>query len=187
MSDIVIREARPDEYEPLGELTVAAYATLPGGVEDDYARHLRDVRLRARTCPILVAVDAERLLGGVTYVPGPGTPWSEAESEDEAGFRMLAVANEARGRGVGEALVRACVDRGRNEGRMGLVLMTRDDMAAAHRLYERVGFRRDRARDWEVEPGFTLRCFVLALGGGGSAGEPGQLANVSQAEGSPDS
>ena len=163
MTAFEVREARPDEYEPLGDLTVAAYATLPTGIEDDYADHLRDVQRRAATCPILVAVEDGRLLGGVTYVPGPGTPWSEVEAEDEAGFRMLAVAGDARSRGVGEALVRACVDRARNEGRRGVVLLSRDDMLAAHRLYERVGFRREPDRDWEVEPGFTLRCFAVRL------------------------
>ena len=44
-----------------------------------------------------------------------------------------------------------------------MVLLSRDDMLDAHRLYERVGFRRDPDRDWEVEPGFTLRCFALDL------------------------
>jgi ribosomal protein S18 acetylase RimI-like enzyme len=163
VTGLEVREAQPDEYEPLGELTVAAYATLPGGGEDGYAGHLRNVRRRAATCPILVAVEDDRLLGGVTYVPGPGTPWSEAETDDEAGFRMLAVSADARSRGVGEALVRACVERARDEGRRGIVLLTREDMTAAHRLYERVGFRRDPGRDWEVEPGFTLRCFALGL------------------------
>ena len=123
VSGFEIREARPDEYEPLGDLTVAAYATLPTGIEDDYADHLRNVRRRAATCPILVAVQDERLLGGVTYVPGPGTPWSEAEADDEAGFRMLAVGEDARSRGVGEALVRACVDRARGDGKRGVVLL----------------------------------------------------------------
>ena len=36
-------------------------------------------------------------------------------------------------------------------------------MTAAHRLYERFGFRRDEARDMIVESGVQLRSFVLVL------------------------
>ena len=58
-----------------------------------------------------------RVLGGVTYVPGPGSPFAEFTDPDAAGIRMLAVADDAQGRGVGEALGRACIDRARAAGR----------------------------------------------------------------------
>ena len=38
-------------------------------------------------------------------------------------------------------------------------------MPAAHRLYERLGFARDPALDWEFEPGGWLRNFRLRLTG----------------------
>ncbi|MCZ9344350.1 GNAT family N-acetyltransferase, partial [Streptomyces sp. TRM76130] len=53
------------------------------------------------------------------------------------------------GRGVGEALVRACVDRARGvDGCARLILSTQETMHAAHRLYERLGFVRTPERDW---------------------------------------
>ena len=65
---------------------------------------------------------------------------------------MLAVSAAARGRGAGEALVRACVDRARALGRTRMVLSTQRSMHAAHRVYERLGFTRNPARDWNPLP-----------------------------------
>jgi GNAT superfamily N-acetyltransferase len=105
---------------------------------------------------VLVAVDTDgAILGTVTYIPGPG-PLAESERDDEAGFRVLAVDPAAQGRGVGRALAEACVARARTAGRAGVAILTRPSMRAAHRLYESMGFVRDRADDWEFEPGEWL-------------------------------
>ena len=162
-----IRPVRPDEHHALGELTVAAYTAIePGVVEaDSYAGELRDVAGRVSDADVLVAVDdAGMVLGGVTYVPGPDSTWAEFREPDGAGIRMLAVAPEAQGRGVGEALSRACVARARAAGRGQILLHSTDRMTTAHRLYERLGFARDASLDWEPLPGFWLRGFRLRLG-----------------------
>ncbi len=157
-----IREVRPEEFEALGELTVRAYAAIPGETDVGYHDELRDVARRAAHVPVLVAVDADgRVLGGVSYVPGPGTPYSESERPDGAGFRTLAVDPTAAGRGVGRALAEACIARARADGRQGMAVCTRPAMTVAHRLYESLGFRRDPARDWEFEPGEWLWSYVI--------------------------
>ena len=91
----VIREARPEEYAAIGELTVTAYEGT-GEIVEDYAHELRDVANRAREVPVLAALDdpTGRLLGTATYVPGPG-PYHEGEFGDIASMRMLAVAGRA--------------------------------------------------------------------------------------------
>jgi ribosomal protein S18 acetylase RimI-like enzyme len=162
---IVVREVRSEEFDRLGALTLAAYLELPATHGDEeYIDELRDVAARAAVVPVLVAVDAAtgQLLGGVTYVPGPG-PFAEQEEADEAGFRMLAVDPAAQGRGVGRALVQACVDRARADGKRRIVLLTRPDMTTAHRLYERLGFGREPANDWEYEPGRWLWGYSFRL------------------------
>lgn len=163
---IVVREARPDEYARIGNLTVEAYLGLPDGPEHpDYLERLRDVAGRARDVAVLAAVAADgTVVGGVTYVPGPG-PWAEFDAPDEAGFRALAVAPEAQGRGVGRALVEACIAMARTSGRRAISLSTRPSMVAARRLYERLGFVRDPAHDWELAPGEWLRGYRLELEG----------------------
>ncbi|CAM5417511.1 GNAT family N-acetyltransferase [Streptomyces atroolivaceus] len=165
--DVSIRQARPAEFEELGELTAQAYlgdGLLDLGADDPYLEQLRAVGRRAAEAEVLVALDADgRLLGGVTYV-APGSPWADIAGEDEAEFRMLAVSPEARGRGAGEALVRACVDRARAaEGLSGLVLSTQRSMPGAHRLYRRLGFVRTPERDWCPLPDLPLLTFRLEL------------------------
>lgn len=168
-TDLAVRRAEPSEHVAIGEMTVRAYATLReplkgGPVYAAYEQELRDVAGRAETCEVLMAVDrAGRLLGAVTYVPGPGTPWSESELDGEAGFRALAVDPAARGRGAGRALATACVERARADERQGIAILTRPSMTAAHRLYESLGFVRVPSRDWEFEPGEWLWSYVLTF------------------------
>src|SRR5262245_49059329 len=116
-----IREIQPSEFEPLGDITVAAYEGIDDELEPDYRRELRLVRRRARSCVVLVAVASDgRLLGGATYIPRPGTPFSEVARDGEAEIRMLAVDPSAQGRGVGRALTTACLDRARAQGQTGM-------------------------------------------------------------------
>jgi ribosomal protein S18 acetylase RimI-like enzyme len=158
-----VREARPEEYDELGRITVEAYRRA-GETEDDYYPELLDVAARARHVPLLAAVEegSGRLLGTATFVPGPG-PYHEGDFGDVASMRMLAVAPAAQGRGVGRALVAECIARTRAGGRTGIALYTRPFMTAAHRLYESLGFRRVPERDWEFEPGEWLWAYRLDL------------------------
>ncbi len=161
---VTVREARSDEYAALGEAVVAAYRAESVAEVAWYLDEIRKVAERAAAVPVLVAVDGEsRVLGGVTYVPGPG-PFAESERPDEAGFRMLGVAPWAQGRGVGRALVEACIARAQADGRRRLVLLTRREFRTAIALYERLGFTRAPARDWVPVPGVSLIGYELDLG-----------------------
>ncbi len=160
---IEIREVRRDEYAPLGTLTIAAYETLyDGPVSPGYAAELVDVARRAAESTVLVAVAGGEIVGGVNYTSGPGTYWSAVDDEDEAGIRMLAVAPGAQGRGVGSALVGACVARATEEKRARVSLHTMEPMTTAHRIYERAGFKRAPDRDWEGD-NYSLIAYVLDL------------------------
>ncbi|MGI9034262.1 MAG: GNAT family N-acetyltransferase [Acidimicrobiales bacterium] len=179
-----VRQMAPAEAEALGRLTVAAYTGLPGFAPGDaYLAELADVAGRAaRGAVVLVAVDAGgHLLGGVTYVPGPGggagpagqgsraareardRPLAEFDDPAHAGIRMLAVAPEARRRGVGTFLVRACIARARAEGRTRLWLHTTEAMRGARRLYERESFH--RAPEADCLGPLHLLAYVLELEG----------------------
>lgn len=167
--DFVIRRANTEEYATLGEITAQAYlrdGLLDFGESDAYLDKLRDVGERAAAAEVLVAAADDRVLGGVTFVPSGG-PMAEIARPGEAEIRMLAVAREARGRGAGEALVRACVDRARSvPGCTGVVLSTQRTMRAAHRIYARLGFTRAPGRDWNPLPeldGITLLTYELGL------------------------
>ncbi|WP_236240032.1 GNAT family N-acetyltransferase [Streptomyces sp. CC228A] len=164
--DFTIRPARPHEYGTVGEISARAYldgGLLAYGEEDDYLDVLRDVGRRAREAEVLVAADADgTVLGGVTFTTAGGA-WADIARPGEGEFRVLAVAAGAQGRGVGEALVRACADRAREEGCERLVLSVVPEAAAAHRLYRRLGFTRTPHRDWEPLPGLPLLTYGLTL------------------------
>jgi ribosomal protein S18 acetylase RimI-like enzyme len=163
---LVIRPAHEDELAAVGELTLSAY-TADGFVtaEDDYASQLRDAGPRFREAEVYVAEsDDGRLLGTVTYCP-EGSQFRELAGPGEGEFRMLAVAPEAQGQGVAEAMVRMCVERSLELGYTALVLSSMPAQTRAHRLYARVGFRRTPDLDWKPVPSVDLLAFRLDLNG----------------------
>ena len=164
MFAVEIRTARPDEYPAVTELTVRVYLAAqfvePGA---PYLTELADTARRAAEAEVLVAVAGTELLGSVTFALG-GTRWAETARPGEAAFRMLVVDPAARGAGVGAALVTYCVDRARTAGARALRLSSGPEMAAAHRLYARLGFVRTPEDDWTPEPGVNLITFAMDLG-----------------------
>ena len=160
-----VRRAEPRDLAAVGEITVAAYAGLSEADEAGYVDKLRDAATRAREAELWVAVASETddtVLGSVT-VCHDGSPWREIARGDEGEFRMLAVAPDAQGRGVGAALVELCINRFREVGAPGIVLSTLPAMHAAHRLYERHGFVRAPERDWSPAPRVDLVAYHLDL------------------------
>jgi predicted N-acetyltransferase YhbS len=161
---VSVREVQAKEIDGLGRLTRDAYVALAEPLPEAYLAELADVGARAAAAVVLVAVDADgTVLGGVTYVDDRSNPFAEFDDPDAAGFRMLAVAPAAQGRGVGEALVRACVDRARAAGKARLVLHSATWMVGAHRLYARLGFSRSTELDWSPAPDVDLWGFALDL------------------------
>ncbi|WP_285506662.1 GNAT family N-acetyltransferase [Actinokineospora sp. NBRC 105648] len=165
MTDATVRPARSDEVRRIGALTVEAYRAggYITGSGTGYATVLADADARFRSAELLVAVDgAGGLLGTVTLAL-PGTPFAEISRAGELEFRMLAVTPEARGRGVGESLVRAAIARARDLALHRVVLCSSVEMTPAHQLYERLGFARLPARDWQPGPEVRLIAFALDL------------------------
>lgn len=161
---MIVRPVKPEEYGALGTLTLAAYRDLLGpDLDAGYAEELADVAGRAAQADVLVATEGDgTLVGAVTFIAGPG-PLAWFEGPDEAGMRMLAVAPAAQGRGVGAALVAACLARARTEGKARVHLHTTAPMTVAQRIYERAGFRRHPAGDRTLEGGLVLLAYVLDL------------------------
>ena len=169
-----IRDATAADADAAGLVVLEAYRSLPGyEPEPDYEIELADVTSRLPpVAEVLVAEDGGRLVGCITYVPGPESPLAESYQEGEAGIRMLGVDASARGRGVGRLLVQACIERARAAGRRAMFLHSTSYMHGAHRMYGGLGFVRAPDRDWEPFPGLLLLAFRLPLepvGGVGTA------------------
>ena len=169
---MIVRDARPDELAEAGEIRVAAYVA-DGFMSPDsgYAPTLRALGLDGNGA-VLVAVAQDEdgpILGTVMLQPWPHAGQVVA-GRDEAEIRALAVIPEARGRGAGDALLRAVIERAAQQGVRHLVLLTQPEMAVAQRLYQRAGFRRLPDRDWSPVPGVTLLAYGLTLAAGRPAG-----------------
>ena len=148
VTQVQIREATPDEYEAVGQLTVAAYSEFAERLSDDWWRHYRgdlaQVAERAARGAILVAIEAGEMAGAVSYYRGR-IDASDDESNPlvpagAAHIRALAVDPRWRGKGIGRRLTEACIERARAEGAPAIGLHTTFLMEVAKRMYEAMGF-----------------------------------------------
>lgn len=166
---IELRLATPEEYEAAGKVTAAGYSadgflTREDGTEDHYEPQLLDAAKRAAEAELVVAVEESgAVLGTVTWCP-VGSPWRElAQRPDQGEFRMLSVAPDARGQGIGRGLVEWCIERARSQSMIEIVLCSLPVMKAAHALYESYGFTLAPELDWEPISGVSLLGLRLVL------------------------
>jgi ribosomal protein S18 acetylase RimI-like enzyme len=165
LAPVRIRDARAEEFGRIGELRVAAYRADGFLTESStYAETLRGLGMDG-TGEILAAVDGGQILGTVTLVSWPNGG-EVLRDPGEGEVRALAVASEARGRGIGRALLAAVTQRARARGVRDLLLLTQPDMRAAQHLYAEAGFGRRPDRDYEYAPGHLLLAFGLPLASG---------------------
>jgi len=176
--DIVIRQARADEYATLGKLLVGAYAALPGmpspAEQPDYYAMLANVAARAAKPALVVFValdEAEQLLGSVDFIEDMaqyGSAGTASSVTNAVGIRLLAVDNAFRGKGVGKALTQFCIDRAREFGKARIVLHTTQAMQTAWAMYERLGFARFPEIDFR-QGNLEVFGFQLSLPGAGDS------------------
>jgi GNAT superfamily N-acetyltransferase len=110
----------------------------------------------------IVAEKKGVILGAVLLYP-PGTAFSTPEEGPLTcpEVRLLAVAPEARGQGIGTALMKECIRRARQGGAACLNLHTTDMMQVAMRMYERMGFVRAPELDFHPDPNVTVKAYRL--------------------------
>jgi GNAT superfamily N-acetyltransferase len=155
---MVIRDAQLDELAEIGEIRVNAYLA-DGFMSPDsrYAPRLRELGADGAG-PVLVATDHAVIVGTVMLQTWPNGG-ELLRGPDEAEIRALAVRPEARGHGVGRALVGAVIERAASLGVRHLLLLTQQEMKTAHRIYEEAGFARLPDRDFSPEPGVSLLAY----------------------------
>jgi ribosomal protein S18 acetylase RimI-like enzyme len=150
---VSVRDAEPADHPAVREVLAAAYRQFASAarpsVFEPYLANILDVEARARTGRLLVAERAGRILGTVTFYPDPSA-FRFGWPRGWAYIRALGVDPATRGQGVGRLLMEACLDRARRAGAPVLCLHTAEFMAAAIALYERMGFRRTPAFDFDA-------------------------------------
>jgi GNAT superfamily N-acetyltransferase len=166
-----IAAVQPDELPAVGALMARVYSQLEGfpSMEDQPAYYDQfyklDVLTSSEGTEVFVAKsDKGGLLGGVVYfadMQNYGAGGDAVTSISNAsGIRLLAVANDARGQGVGRTLTDYCIDKARQAKHSKVILHTTQFMPAAWKLYEHMGFVRYSAIDFKQAEldvyGFTL-------------------------------
>lgn len=162
---IEVREARADEHARAGAVTADAYREfLAAGSSgwSDYLEEIADVGGRATRTTIVIALTEGRIVGSATLELGERTDQEHGVLEPhEAHIRMLGVHPDARGSGVGRALMAGCEERATAAGKTLMTLNTVERMVAAQRMYEALGYHREEDR---VFPdGFTLLSYSKRL------------------------
>jgi GNAT superfamily N-acetyltransferase len=133
-----VTEATPELQAALARLLPQLNPNLP---VPDMERLRRLVADPAVT--LLIAREGRQVVGTTTVIVYTTPFWIKARLDE------VVVDAQARGRGVGEALVKASLEVGRRAGAQVAELQSGQGpaRAAAHRLYERMGFR---IRDTDV-------------------------------------
>jgi len=132
--------AEPVAIVPYRDEFASAFAALNlewlerfGLLEDGDLPYLRDPRgaILERGGVIFCALVGEEVVGTVAVIPQEGGVFELAK---------LAVAERARGRGLGRRLTRAAIDFARAAGAGEIVLSSNHRLREAVRLYESMGF-----------------------------------------------
>ena len=164
-----MRDARPEELAAIRELTIDAYREYESLMDPAAWAGLRNAIERtfepdAAPATRIVAEVNGTLLGSVMLYP-PGAdpyggalgplPWPEV--------RLLAVAPEARGRGIGLALMEECTRRAAASGALVIGIHTSRSMKVAIEMYRRMGFRRAPDYDFRPKGAERVEAFTLDL------------------------
>ncbi|MFE9447825.1 GNAT family N-acetyltransferase [Streptomyces sp. NPDC006739] len=136
MPEPSIRTALPDDDAELALLDRAAWSPLHAVVPEPRPPYPPFFGERQRPDDCLVAELDRRIVGYVCL----GFPTPLASNAHVRQIQGIAVAEEARGRGVGRALVRAAVAEARRRGARRITLRVLGHNTPARRLYEAEGF-----------------------------------------------
>jgi ribosomal protein S18 acetylase RimI-like enzyme len=142
---VVVRAYEVGDRDGVNAVARAAFAQYSHDYEDwpSFIEGIGRMADLAVDADLFVAELDGAVVGAVAHV-GPDRPRAAIFPDDWSVIRMLVVAPEARGQGIGRELVAACLRRAREVGAPAVGLHTSPIMASALRMYEAIGFVRDR-------------------------------------------
>ncbi|MCG8575325.1 MAG: GNAT family N-acetyltransferase [Flavobacteriales bacterium] len=167
-----VRNAKPEEFERVGELLVEVYSEVKGFPDKDeqpqYYDMLRNVGQLTKNdrIELLVAVSQHGEIGGaVVYfndMQDYGSGGTAPQEKNACGFRLLGVDPKTRGLGLGKMLTEYCLEKGKSSECETMVIHTTKSMKLAWGMYERLGFNRATDLDF-MQDKLPVFGFRLAL------------------------
>jgi GNAT superfamily N-acetyltransferase len=140
---LCVREYLPRDSAQVNALAVQAFEQFSEAYEDwpAFRAKIGKMSALAEVGEVIVAEVEGQIVGAVAYV-GPEAPKAECFRPEWPIMRMLVVAPDARGRGIGRALAQECLRRAKRDGASMFALHTSKLMEVALPMYQRMGFKR---------------------------------------------
>ncbi|WP_431242414.1 GNAT family N-acetyltransferase [Flavobacterium sp. P21] len=157
MKNYIIRNADPSEFEEIGKLLIRVYSALEGFPKQDeqpnYYKMLANIGnfTQYPETELLVALDENTIIGAVVYFNDMqyyGSGGIATQEKNSAGFRLLGVDANARGKGIGKLLTLECIKKAKESKRKQVIIHSTLAMKTAWGMYENIGFKRDEILDF---------------------------------------
>jgi len=153
-----IRNAKPEEFDEIGELLVQVYSKLEGfpkqSDQPEYYKMLANIGdlTKKPETELLVAISTEgKIIGGVVYfcdMQYYGSGGTATQEKNASGFRLLAVDSSSRGQGIGKLLTHECIRKAKIKKNTQIIIHTTKAMQTAWKMYETIGFKRSEDLDF---------------------------------------
>lgn len=147
-----IRNAKASEFEALGKIMVKVYSQLEGfpneSEQPEYYKMLANIgKLTEKEhTELIVAVSPEgKIVGGVVFfsdMKSYGSGGTATKIKNASGFRLLAVDDSFRGKGLGKLLSKECINKAKGLKHKKLIIHSTESMKIAWGMYERLGLLR---------------------------------------------
>lgn len=169
ITEIVVEELLEADKARVQKLLVESYQQYENGFDDPkfWESYLEDIITSLDSTDvdrILIARDDQEILGTVQLFETAEKAYSGHPVHINAPFiRLLGVHPNARGRGVAQKLLTACVDYAKEKNAKSIYLFTGDPMIKAIQLYEYYGFVRDIEEENKLGGMEGAKCYRFDL------------------------
>lgn len=136
---MIIQKATINELDSLTELFDLYRVFYEQASNLEGARKFLNERITNDESVVFIAYDGNNSLGFVQLYPS----FSSVSMIQSWVLNDLYVIEPARGKGVGEKLMKKAIDFAKETGAKGVFLETGKENITAQRLYEKVGFKRE--------------------------------------------
>jgi len=157
-TNYMIRNADTLEFEEIGKLLIRVYSQLEGfpkeNEQPNYYKMLANIGdfTQYPETELLVVTDQKNtILGAVVYFNDMqyyGSGGIATQEQNSAGFRLLGVDTNARGKGIGKLLTQECINKTIKTKQKQLIIHSTLAMKTAWKMYENLGFKRSEDLDF---------------------------------------
>jgi len=165
MENLQIRDATSNDRDAIQAVTLAAYeqyAAVMGDMWNMYLENIVNTLADVKPAEQIVAETDAGVVGTALLFPA-GSRLGDSFILALPEIRLVAVDPAARGQGVGQALMRECIQRARQSGAAAITLHTTDMMSVAQGMYVRMGFIRAPELDFSPAPEYLVKGYRFDL------------------------